>query len=109
ISVLETTKSGRAKTVKIKGTKSSIDVNPKKMRLALKLNSTLFQVTVAEPGTIIEEKKIIVPELFLFSGKGFGHGSGMSQYGARFLAKSGKTFDDIIKHYYSGVQISDYK
>lgn len=108
MNVTETTESGRAKKVKIKGLNGSVEVNPKKMRLALKLNSTLFQVTVAEPGTI-EENNIPVPELFLFSGRGFGHGSGMSQFGARYLAKTGKTFDEILKHYYQGIEITDFK
>ena len=29
----------------------------------------------------------------------------MSQYGANYLAKQGKTYEDILKHYYSGVEI----
>lgn len=38
--------------------------------------------------------------------KGFGHGVGMSQYGANEMAKQGKTYQQIIKHYYKGVTIS---
>ena len=38
-------------------------------------------------------------------GKGYGHGVGMSQYGAKYLAESGLNFDEIIKYYYSGVEI----
>lgn len=38
-------------------------------------------------------------------GGGFGHGVGMSQYGAGYLAKQGKKFTDIIKHYYRQVQM----
>lgn len=38
--------------------------------------------------------------------KGYGHGVGMSQYGANFLAKQGKTYDKIVKYYYRGVTIS---
>ena len=36
---------------------------------------------------------------------GFGHGCGMSQYGANQLAKSGYSYSQIIHHYYTGVQI----
>ena len=36
---------------------------------------------------------------------GFGHGVGMSQYGADAMAKNGANYVDIIKHYYSGVEI----
>lgn len=38
--------------------------------------------------------------------KGYGHGVGMSQYGANGMAKEGKTYEEIIKHYYQGVNIS---
>lgn len=39
--------------------------------------------------------------------KGYGHGVGMSQYGANGMAKEGKTYESIIKHYYKGVKIED--
>ena len=38
--------------------------------------------------------------------KGFGHGVGMSQYGALAMAKLGKKYDEILKHYYTGVEIT---
>ncbi|PLR94494.1 stage II sporulation protein D [Bacillus sp. T33-2] len=38
--------------------------------------------------------------------KGFGHGVGLSQYGANGMATEGKTYQEIVKHYYSGVEIS---
>ncbi|WP_456273068.1 stage II sporulation protein D [Bacillus sp. AK031] len=38
--------------------------------------------------------------------KGFGHGVGMSQYGANGMAKEGKTYEDIVTHYYQDVKIS---
>jgi len=37
--------------------------------------------------------------------KGYGHGVGMSQYGANEMAKLGYTYDEILKHYYSGIEI----
>lgn len=37
--------------------------------------------------------------------KGFGHGVGMSQYGADYLASKGKKYDEILKTYYTGVKI----
>lgn len=40
--------------------------------------------------------------------KGYGHGVGMSQYGANYLAQEGKKFDEILKTYYSGVEIEKY-
>ncbi|MEG1720670.1 MAG: stage II sporulation protein D [Pseudoflavonifractor sp.] len=36
---------------------------------------------------------------------GYGHGVGMSQYGAHAMAEAGKTAEEIIKHYYTGVEL----
>lgn len=44
--------------------------------------------------------------VYTFKTKGFGHCVGLSQYGANEMAKSGKTADEILKYYYSGVKIS---
>jgi stage II sporulation protein D len=38
--------------------------------------------------------------------RGFGHGVGMSQYGANGMAAEGKTYKEIVKHYYKGIDIS---
>ncbi|MBM3146704.1 MAG: hypothetical protein FJ000_02280, partial [Actinobacteria bacterium] len=42
---------------------------------------------------------------FTIVGRGYGHGVGMSQYGACGAARRGWTWQRIIKHYYTGVQI----
>lgn len=42
----------------------------------------------------------------VFSVSGYGHGVGMSQYGANILAASGNKYGDILKTYYTGAQIS---
>ena len=51
------------------------------------VKSTLFSVD--------EEKKSVT-----FKGRGFGHGVGMSQWGARGLALTGASYEDILKYYY---------
>src|SRR6476646_3603774 len=43
--------------------------------------------------------------LFLFSGHGWGHGVGMSQYGAYGYAQHGSTFQQILAHYYPGTTL----
>ncbi len=43
--------------------------------------------------------------VFVFSGRGWGHGVGMSQYGAFGQAKEGRTYDQILAYYYSGTQV----
>ena len=40
-----------------------------------------------------------------FKGKGFGHGIGMSQWGAKVMAERGHTYEDILLHYYSGTYL----
>ena len=40
-----------------------------------------------------------------FEGKGFGHGVGFCQWGARGMAEAGKKFPEILQHYYPGTQI----
>lgn len=55
--------------------------------------------------TNIEQSLSISQTTFIFNGKGYGHGVGMSQYGAMEMAKLGYNYEDIIKHYYTGVDI----
>jgi stage II sporulation protein D len=43
--------------------------------------------------------------LFVVSGRGYGHGVGMSQYGALGQAKAGRTHDQILAHYYAGTEL----
>jgi stage II sporulation protein D len=38
--------------------------------------------------------------------KGYGHGVGMSQYGAEAMAKKGYSYEEILKHYYQGIELS---
>ena len=42
----------------------------------------------------------------IFDGKGWGHGAGMCQYGARGLALDNKTYDQILKYYYRRVSLA---
>ena len=43
---------------------------------------------------------------FLFRVCGYGHGVGMSQYGAEYLGKKGEDWQDILRHYYTGITIA---
>ena len=61
-------------------------------RLKLGLKSTNFTV---------EKNK----DTFIFKTLGYGHGVGLSQYGANELSKKGYSYSEIIKHYYTNVEI----
>ena len=52
----------------------------------------------------VEEK-----QQFLFRGKGYGHGVGLCQWGARNMAKRRYRFQNILKHYYPGVKVQLYR
>jgi len=44
-------------------------------------------------------------ESFLFTVRGYGHGVGMSQYGANAMAVNGEGFENILRHYYPGTEL----
>lgn len=48
---------------------------------------------------------IVINDEVLITTKGYGHGVGMSQYGANEMAKNGKSYEDILKYYYQGITI----
>jgi stage II sporulation protein D len=57
-----------------------------------KLRSTLFELDANESS-------------YLFKGKGYGHGVGLSQYGALEMARQGKRFDEILAYYFEGATV----
>ncbi|HHW69056.1 MAG TPA: stage II sporulation protein D [Tenericutes bacterium] len=85
---IETTSTGRIKKIKING---SIFTGGQVFE-KLKLRSTHFTITQ-------NDNKVAVVT------KGYGHGVGMSQYGAQGMAKSGYKYDEILKYYYQGVEL----
>ncbi len=48
-----------------------------------------------------------LPARFVFTGKGFGHGVGMSQWGAQGMALKGASYTEILAHYYVGTAVSN--
>jgi stage II sporulation protein D len=69
-----------------------------KIRSALRLPEQLFVMNKRYDGSRVAS--------YTFTGRGWGHGVGMCQYGAFGLAKMGVKYDEIIKHYYSGVDLT---
>lgn len=82
------TSTGRVKEIKINGT----TFTGKKIQQLLDLRSNYFSIAKVGDNVQIETK-------------GYGHGVGMSQYGANGMAKEGYKYEDIIKHYYQDVEI----
>jgi len=90
IQILEYTESNRVKTIKI----GNLNLSGVEVRTIIGLKSANFTIN-------IEENNI------KFSVIGYGHGVGMSQTGADSMAKQGKNYEEIIKHFYTGVEIID--
>jgi len=90
IEILEFTDGDRIKIIKI----GNLNLSGVEVRTIFGLKSARFEVTM-------EENNI------KFTVIGYGHGVGMSQTGADSMAKQGKNHEEIIKHYYTGVEISN--
>ena len=93
----ESDSSGRVKAILVKGDIGETKITGSRLRALLGggiLRSTRMTLTASEDGT------------YLVQGHGYGHGVGLCAYGANGMAASdGVTYQDILKHYYSGVQI----
>lgn len=91
IEITNKTSTGRIKKIKINGK----ELTGSYVCSKLGLRSTFFEITK-------EDNKIIIKN------KGYGHGVGMSQYGAQGMAKAGYNYQDILKHYYTGIEIKKF-
>lgn len=74
-------------------TVGGVSLTGQQVREALGLRSACFTVAWRENG-------------FLFTVQGYGHGVGMSQYGADYLARQGSSYEEILHYYYTGVVLS---
>ena len=90
--------SRRATEIEIIGSNGVKTLKGGKIRSALRLREQLFVINKRYSGNQVAS--------YTFTGRGWGHGVGMCQYGAYGLAKMGVKFDDIIRHYYSGVAVT---
>lgn len=89
---IERSEAGGVKTLKVGGVATTGSI----IRSLCGLSSTNFTVS-ASPGAIV------------FETKGYGHGVGMSQYGARALAEQGKTYREILSWYYKDIEFGKIK
>lgn len=74
-----------------------------------KVSANLFRKAV---GTTIIKSTYITSikyngNQFVFSGKGYGHGVGLSQWGAQIMANSGKTYKEIISYYFNDIKFTN--
>ena len=88
IKILSRTEGGAVKEIKL----GKVNISGIEFRNLFNINSANFTLNIIENEVII-------------NCTGYGHGVGMSQWGANIMAKEGKNYKDILKHYYSGVNI----
>ena len=86
--VLGHTSGGRVSDISVGG----VNFSGVSFRSMLGLRSTDFDISKIDDGVVITTR-------------GYGHGVGMSQYGANGMAKAGYSYRDILLHYYPGVVI----
>lgn len=90
IKVLEYTDGNRIKKIKM----GNLELSGVEVRTILGLKSANFKVSTEN-------------ENIKFEVIGYGHGVGMSQTGADSMAKSGSNYEEIIKHFYTGVEVKN--
>jgi stage II sporulation protein D len=96
IKVLERTKSGRVKTMKLNTSSGGVTIKGLDFRRLVgysKLPSTMFDIQRRDGK-------------FVFNGRGSGHGVGLCQWGAKKMAEQGKTYREILEYYYPGTEVS---
>lgn len=135
ITIDETTGSGRVLALTFHGTSGSHTVRRETCRTILGLNSQWFTIAsgdlVATTGPVggnavitgngiqsLEGYSILSAngvslfsglaspaKVFTINGRGYGHGVGMSQWGAYGMAEQGYSYEDILTHYFTGIHI----
>lgn len=91
VSAVNYTEGGGVDTVIVDGK----TISGTEMRSLFGLRSTLFSMEISE-------------DAVNFQVRGFGHRVGMSQYGAKAMAEAGSDYEEILKWYYTGVEIDQY-
>lgn len=95
LSVDRRTASGRVERLVVRGSTGSATLSGNALRVLLggmHLRSTLFEIRASATG-------------FVFVGSGHGHGVGMSQWGARAMARQGASYERILSRFYPGARL----
>jgi stage II sporulation protein D len=101
VTVMERSRSGRVTKIKISSEAGDTVLYKDRIRFSLSLQplpSTWFQVECLRGGS----SNVASVE---FTGKGYGHGVGMCQWGAIGMAREGKNYKRILKKFYENVRI----
>ena len=92
---LERSQSQRISSALLCGTLQTLIVSGEELRRVLELPSTVFNLGITQ-------------DAYLIAGRGFGHGLGMSQWGAKFLSEQGYNAAQILSYYYKDVSVEKF-
>lgn len=106
IEILDITSTGRVKNVKLIGSYGSDQMSGVVLRKRLGLKSNFVRFKFFEEEL---NKNLTIKKGLMVFGQGSGHGVGMSQWGAKYLASKGQKAENILRYFYKGVQIKPYR
>ena len=95
IKITQTSSTGRVTEIVFYGTEGEKSWKNERARTVLSLSSQMYEIVRDEENE----------DIYTFEGKGWGHAVGMSQWGAKAMADNGFTYDEIIKWYFTGVEV----
>ena len=97
--------SGRICKLKIVGTLKTLTIGKEmEIRRTLSESHLFSSAFVVDKGEVKEG----IPQWFLLSGAGWGHGVGLCQIGAAVMGEKGYTYEEILLHYYKGAEIRKF-
>lgn len=103
---IKTSPHGRVIKMKVVGDRGQRVMSGNEIRKVLGLRSTRFTIATKSQGVATGVKAQGAPAVFRLDGYGFGHGLGMSQWGAHNLALNGHNYQQILAHYYQNTTLS---
>lgn len=120
IEVLERNSGGAVQKIRVTGTKQTITAETEyNVRALLNVQGctiTRKDGSTVEGSTLLPSGYFVIQPVhnkkgelsgWMFLGGGYGHGAGMSQNGANGMAKQGKSFEEILKFFYTDVELTD--
>jgi stage II sporulation protein D len=123
IQPLQSSSTGRVRRARVIGPEGELLLSGSELRERLGLRSTLVQFRFepagrlemsAVPNALEDSSASSAPPpgpgslRLVVQGRGYGHGVGMSQWGAYALAQRGKSYEDILRHYYRGAVLRTF-
>ena len=99
---VECGKSGRLKKLKIVGSKLTLTVGKE-----LQIRKMLSESHLYSSAFVVDKLDVVngVPQEFVLTGAGWGHGVGLCQIGAAMMGEKGYTFEEILMHYFRGAEL----